>query len=313
MNFGIIGFGNIARKFVKSIEYTDEGKIYAIASHSLTSDDEYVKAHPEVKIYQDYDELLQDRELDAVYIALPHKYHKEWILKALDNHIAVLSEKPMVLTVADIEEIKTKVYTEKGYCLEALKTKFNIGLEHLKQDLSLIGKIKQIEANFCFDATAHQTTSYLFNVDQGGALNDVGSYLLGFVLALVDSDIKNVNSQIDIVAGVEWYFKAKINFNNECTAIVEGAIDRNKERLAIIEGEFGKIEIPMFNRIIDYKIIKNDGTVVERNYPIIGDDMIMEIQCFIDDVRAHKTESALHSLEDTKRILELTEIIREAN
>ena len=289
MNFGIIGFGNIARKFVKSIEYTDEGKIYAIASHSLTSDDEYVKAHPEVKIYQDYDELLQDRELDAVYIALPHKYHKEWILKALDNHIAVLSEKPMVLTVADIEEIKTKVYTEKGYCLEALKTKFNIGLEHLKQDLSLIGKIKQIEANFCFDATAHQTTSYLFNVDQGGALNDVGSYLLGFVLALVDSDIKNVNSQIDIVGGV------------------------NKERLAIIEGEFGKIEIPMFNRIIDYKIIKNDGTVVERNYPIIGDDMTMEIQCFIDDVRAHKTESALHSLEDTKRILELTEIIREAN
>lgn len=72
----------------------------------------------------------------------------------------------------------------------------------------------------------------------------------------MDSDIKNVNSQIDIVAGVEWYFKAKINFNNECTAIVEGAIDRNKERLAIIEGEFGKIEIPMFNRIIDYKIIK---------------------------------------------------------
>ena len=45
MNFGIIGCGNIARKFVKSIEYTDEGKIYAIASHSLTSDDElkYIK------------------------------------------------------------------------------------------------------------------------------------------------------------------------------------------------------------------------------------------------------------------------------
>lgn len=43
----------------------------------------------------------------------------------------------------------------------------------------------------------------------------------------------------------------------------------------------------MFNRIIDYKV-KNDGTVV-GNYPIIGDDMTMEIQCFIDDVRAHKT------------------------
>ena len=64
MNFGIIGFGRIARKFVQAIEATDEGKIYAISSRSVSMDDPYLKEHPEVKVYKDYedkeDKILPD-------------------------------------------------------------------------------------------------------------------------------------------------------------------------------------------------------------------------------------------------------------
>ena len=74
MNFGIIGFGKIARKFVQAIEATDEGKIYAISSRSVSMDDPYIKEHPEVKVYKDYEELLNDPQVDAVYIALTHKF-----------------------------------------------------------------------------------------------------------------------------------------------------------------------------------------------------------------------------------------------
>ena len=62
MNFGIIGFGRIARKFVKAIEAADEGKIYAIGSRSVSMDDLYLKEHPEVKVYKDYEELLNDTD-----------------------------------------------------------------------------------------------------------------------------------------------------------------------------------------------------------------------------------------------------------
>ena len=58
MNFGIIGFGKIARKFVQAIEATDEGKIYAISSRSVSMDDPYIKEHPEVKVYKDYEEII---------------------------------------------------------------------------------------------------------------------------------------------------------------------------------------------------------------------------------------------------------------
>ena len=114
MNFGIIGFGRIARKFVQAIEATDEGKIYAISSRSVSMDDPYLKEHPEVKVYKDYEELLNDPQVDAVYIALTHKFHKEWILRSLEHHIPVLSEKPLVLTSRDVDEIQEKVKNTKS-------------------------------------------------------------------------------------------------------------------------------------------------------------------------------------------------------
>ena len=114
MNFGIIGFGKIARKFVQAIEATDEGKIYAISSRSVSMDDPYLKEHPEVKVYKDYEELLNDPQVDAVYIALTHKFHKEWILRSLEHHIPVLSEKPLVLTSTDVDEIQEKVKNPKS-------------------------------------------------------------------------------------------------------------------------------------------------------------------------------------------------------
>ena len=116
MNFGIIGFGRIARKFVQAIEATDEGKIYAISSRSVSMDDPYLKEHPEVKVYKDYEELLNDPQVDAVYIALTHKFHKEWILRSLEHHIPVLSEKPLVLTSTDVDEIQEKVKKTNTLC-----------------------------------------------------------------------------------------------------------------------------------------------------------------------------------------------------
>ena len=83
MRFGVIGFGNIARKFVQSITYTSGGSICAIASHSAAADDLYMKAHPQVRLYRDYEELLRDPQVKAVYIALPHLDHREWIIKAM--------------------------------------------------------------------------------------------------------------------------------------------------------------------------------------------------------------------------------------
>lgn len=304
MNFGIIGYGNIARKFEKSITYTT-GTLYAIGSRSV--DEKEVN----VRVYRDYEELLNDENIDAIYIALPHLFHKEWIIKSLKHHKAVLCEKPMVLDSKDIDEIKEEVYKNDAYCLEAFKTKFNDGFTGLKDDLKIIGKIESIYCNFAYDGLG-RVNDYLFDPRQGGALNDIGSYVVGFILGLVDAPIDHISSYMEYIKGVDSYFKASLYFTNGIEGIVEGAIDRNKDRYALIKGDKGTIRIPYYNRIIDYTI--NIDTTIERHYPISGDDMTKEIQTLIDDVTNHQNESQIHSLDDSKYLQEVIELIRkEAN
>ena len=83
------------------------------------------------QVYKDYEELLNDPQVDAVYIALTHKFHKEWILRSLEHHVPVLSEKPLVLTATDVDEIQEKVKKTNTLCTEALKTKFNTGYDQM--------------------------------------------------------------------------------------------------------------------------------------------------------------------------------------
>ena len=172
----------------------------------------------------------------------------------MEHHVPVLSEKPLVLTATDVDEIQEKVKKTNTLCTEALKTKFNTGYDHLKEDLKRIGNIQTIYANFCSDSLGLPKTSFLFDKEQG-------------------------------------------------------AIDREMDRYAKIVGTKGEIMIPNYNRIIDYTIHWNDGTTETKSYPFKGNDMTMQIQDFIDDVKNGKVQSEKHCLVDTKKILEISEMI----
>ena len=126
MNIGVIGYGNIAKRFAQSIKHTKNGKVSAIGSKSLAQDAAFQACHPEIQVYETYDALLADPTIEGIYIALPHAFHKEWALKALALNIPVLCEKPAVLTVADMEEIIDVATAHETLFVEAFKTKYNL-------------------------------------------------------------------------------------------------------------------------------------------------------------------------------------------
>lgn len=311
MKWGIIGFGKIAKKFTKSITYSDDNQIIAMASKSISSNEEYLLRNPDVTVYQNYQELLEDEQVEAVYIALPHKYHYEWIIKALNAHKAVLCEKPAVLTTEEMRNIKQCAIQNQTCFLEALKTKMNTGFLQLIEDIKLIGQLKTIEANFCGDGRKLKGKSYIFEKGQGGALYDIGSYLLGFVLKVVSSKIIDIKADAKIVDDIDEHFHAYLTFENGCLAHIEGAIDEEKERYALITGDKGSIYIPMFNRISEYTITLKYGEVIHKEYPIVGDDMTYQINVLSDCVKAGKIESELHNLNETVQVIEVMEKIKE--
>lgn len=312
MNFGIIGYGNIAKRFFESIQHTEKGKVTAIGSKSLAKNEAFQQAHPEITVYETYSELLADPTIDAVYLALPHQWHKEWALKALDKKIPVFCEKPAVLTTEAMKEIIAASEQNQTLFMEAFKTKFNDGFIELKKDIQKLGAIQTIKASFCYDiGDARDVNSYLFQAEQGGALNDVGTYSIGFVHALIESPMKEVTTKSVMINGIDDYFEGRLTFENGTIAIVEGAMDREVERVATIVGEYGTVTIPYFYRLNQYTIALNGEEVATKHFPIAGDDMTLEIQHFIELVEAKQINSNVHSLEDTYQILETMEKIRE--
>ena len=105
LNWGIIGLGNIAYQFAKSFYNTNNSKLIAVASHSRSKLDafqEKFKINNEY-LFNDYNQLIRNKNIDVVYIALPNIFHLEWVLKALEVKKNVLVEKPAFI---DFEKSK---------------------------------------------------------------------------------------------------------------------------------------------------------------------------------------------------------------
>lgn len=315
IKWGIIGLGNIAMRFAKSLSYTQEGELYAIASKTKDKRDFFYNKYNCNKVYEDYNELLNDNEIDAVYIALPHGLHKHWSIEALRHKKAVLCEKPVGLNSQEMKEIKEEALLNNTFFMEAMKTRF-IPLVHIIKEViksNKIGEITAIEANFCNHVKDIKDGSYLLDKKQGGALLDVGIYPLSFVMDMIDSPVKQVKSNMERNEyGIDSYFKAMLTFENGIIGTIEGAIDRTKERTAIIKGRKGHIEIPIYNRpdrAIIY-LINNDSKSYTIEKELEFDDMYAEIKEVHDCLKKLRLESEYLSLNESIRVMEVLDEIK---
>ncbi|NRY61390.1 Gfo/Idh/MocA family protein [Clostridium beijerinckii] len=313
IRWGIIGLGNIALRFAKSLSYSNEGKLYAIASRTKEKRDEFYDKYNCEKVYENYNELLRDEEVDAVYIALPHGFHKHWSIEALRHKKAVLCEKPVGINSEEMVEIKKEALLNSTFFMEAMKTRFIPIISDIKKIIrnKEIGDITAIEANFCNNVENIKPGSYLLDKEQGGALLDVGIYPLSFVMDIIDSEVINVKSYMDInESGVDSYFKAILSFEDGVIGTVEGAIDRNKERTAIIRGTKGWMEIPMYNRPNKAVVNLNSGKSYTIEKDIEFDDMYAEIKEVHNCLKESKLESNYLTLNESIRVMELLDRIR---
>ncbi|GAL73149.1 oxidoreductase [Jejuia pallidilutea] len=124
INWGIIGLGNIAHKFATDLLTVEGATLYAVASRNQEKADAFGKKYNALKSYSSYEALAKDANLDAVYIATPHAFHKEHTLLCLENGIAVLCEKPFAMNANEVAEMITKAKAKNTLLMEALWTYF---------------------------------------------------------------------------------------------------------------------------------------------------------------------------------------------
>jgi predicted dehydrogenase len=177
-NWAILGCGKIARKFVEDLSLLPNANLYAAASRSIDNARQFASDLGFEKAYGSYRELVEDPEVDIVYIATPHAYHMEHSIMCLNGKKAVLCEKAFAMNTAEVDKMIEASRANHTFLMEAFWTifqpKFKKVLE-LAQDPEL-GRLRFVKSDFMFNAE-YDPDQRLYNIDLGaGSLLDIGIY-----------------------------------------------------------------------------------------------------------------------------------------
>lgn len=311
IRWGILGAGNIAKRFTKSLSHSQEAYLYAVASYTYEKRIQWQNQYPTLCVYDQYDALLDDPQVDIVYIATRHKDHYHWAKEALLRKKAVLCEKPATLSYQQTKELCELAKANHTLFIEGIKTRFIPLIQDIKTIIQqqTIGDIMSIETCFAYDAP-YREGHYLHDKNQGGILYDVSSYNLAFIFDFIDAEIAQINVQADFKDGVDVNDQIELIFESGQTAYIDIAMNENKEKTMTIKGMKGSITAKPFYRPEKAVVsLLDQEDIIEKNY--VYDDFYTEIQEAHRCYREHLYESSRMSLDDSIKIIKTIETIKE--
>ncbi len=310
IKWGIIGAGNIAHRFADSLEKVNGAVLYAVSNRTIEKAEKFQESHPCEKAYGSYAELLADENIDAVYIALPHKYHLEWVQQAFEAGKAVLCEKPATLNQDEMSEIIELAREKQLFFMEAMKSRFTPAYREVKSlvDTGEIGEILGVFTSLC-RVFPQNNSGYYFEPEQGGCLLDMGVYN-----AAVIEDFTTEPFELEAIDyemhenGVEIYTNAKLTSGN-VEVILESAFDRETETKAVIRGTKGLIIVPDFHRPTSY-ILQTRGTMKSVEVPYEVDDFYGQIAHVVECLTNEQVESPVMTLKNSLNVAKLIDTIK---
>jgi predicted dehydrogenase len=311
MNWGFIGFGRIARKFLESLITVEGQTAYAFASRSNAS--ALKEEFSEVEIYESYEALLADPKVDIVYISTTHNFHCQNTIDALAAGKHVLCEKPMGISSSEILKMTQAANTSGKFLMEAMWMRFLPAYrEAIRRAKSgEIGQIKYVTGSFGFRSIDKLSKDgRLLNPDlAGGALYDVGVYPLTFAADLFGWDPKDFSAHaIKSDTGVDESIQIQMDFGGNRFAQLFGSIAMVTSKEAYIYGEDGFIKLPLFWKAESFSIHKGEDieTVI---LPFKCNGYVHEIEEVIKSIENGKMESSLFSHNDSLMSARLVENI----
>ncbi len=220
IKWGILGTANIARwATIPGIKQADNAELYAIAGRNPEKAQSFKDEYGFEKAYGSYDELLDDPEVQAVYIPLPNDIHIKWVKSALKKGKHVLCEKPLAMNAEEAREM-FKTAEENGvYLMEAYAYLHSPYVESLKADITagIIGDVDYIETAFI--TQGYKEDFRLHKEFGGGAMYDLGCYCTTMILTLIDSEPDFVKASAEFTdLGVDYQTAGIMRFKNGARA-----------------------------------------------------------------------------------------------
>jgi len=312
IKWGIVGPGNIAQKFASDLLLIEDAELLAVASRNKDKATEFAEKYKAQKVYDSYDLLFEDQEVDIIYIATPHNSHAELSIKALEKGKHVLCEKPMALSYADAQRMIEASKKHNKFFMEAFWTRFIPSIQEVLQKINagIIGNVNYIKADFAFYGSETENQRLFDKELGGGALFDIGVYplflsylLLGNPKEIIAKSILHKNN-IDLQTTMILQYES-------AQSVLHASIVSDSDMNALISGTDGRIELKSDWFMADqYSLYKNEEKSV-FNLPILGKGYAHEIIECNNCIRNNQIESKLWSHQNSLDLSGIVEEIKE--
>lgn len=301
VNWGVISCAGIAESStIPAIIKAKNSCLYAISSRSKEKLAKFKEKFNPVKAYASYDEVLDDPNVDAVYIPLPNSLHCEWVIKAAKKKKHILCEKPLGISPKEVLEMDAVCKENDVILMEAFAFRFSPLAIKVKSlvDEGAIGKVNFIESHFNFIMRDLQNVRLIKDLS-GGVTYDVGCYNINVIRYIAGGEPVSINaighigedSNVDESSLIAMQFENGINTVSYCSF---NCINRSEYTIV---GDKGIIHVgSQFNHGGQLKIILKRKTGIEEVILDTPDNYMLEVEQFGRCIL--ENEKPLVSMED---------------
>lgn len=246
IRWGVMGTADIARgATIPGMQLAENCELYVVAGRRMEKAEQYRDAFGFRKAYEGYEALLNDPEVEAVYVPLPNDLHAEWSIRALQAGKHVLCEKPLAPTAAEAERMFRAAEENGVFLMEAFAYQHSPVVAAIKAeiDAGAVGEVRWIDSAF-IAGRRPDTDIRLQKANYGGAQYDLGCYPVSMILRMTGREPKQV-----LASG---YFS-------------EGGVDLGVSALMLFDGDLAAqadcAMVPGIGRLDRFHVLGTEGEI----------------------------------------------------
>lgn len=312
MKIGILGPGRIAHTVAPALVALPEIECYAVASRTPGKAEAFAEEFGFEKVFNSYEAMLADPELELVYVTTPHSHHFEHMMLCLEYGKHVICEKAFTMNARQARKVRDFA-AEKGlYVAEAIWTRYMPSRAMIDSiiESGAIGRVNTLTANLSY--VIHNKQRIMDPALAGGALLDISVYGLNFALMHFEDDIARIESSVQLTeTGVDGMETITIFYNDGRMAVLTHSIYCRSDRKGIIHGDRGYLVVENINNPRSVSVFDMaDNCLAHYEVPQQINGYEYEFQEAVRCIQEGKTESDSMPLARTIQVMEIMDSLR---
>jgi predicted dehydrogenase len=302
VRWGVVGPGRIAANVVQDFVHLPDAEVVAVASRSEERAAAFAEANGIGRAHGSYRAIVEDDDVDVLYIATPHPQHRAIALAALAAGKAVLVEKAFTVTPAATREI-AELATQTGvFAMEAMWTRFQPAIVRMRELIAdgAIGDVRGVQGELGVNAPTDPLDRYYNPAVGGGALFDLTVYPISFAQMVLGSPETVAAHGLLNASGVDVEEAVLLGWADGSTASLFTSLRCTTPGQMRVFGTGGWIDVlPRFHHPDTIVVHRTGNEAEEVTAPHTGGGYFHELREVTDCVLAGRPESAVMPLADT--------------